>query len=95
MLVGGAWLFVEGATGIARSFGISEAVIGLSLVAIGTSLPELATSIVATMRKHGDVIVGNVVGSSIFNMFLRNMLNPNGLEHRVVFLFFKSEVQLL
>ena len=68
LLVGGAWLFVEGATGIARTFGISEAIIGLSIVAIGTSLPELATSIAASMQKQGDVIVGNVLGSSLFNI---------------------------
>lgn len=68
ILVVGAWLFVDGAEAIARQIGVSEAVIGLSLVALGTSLPELATSLVAAMKKHGDVIVGNVVGSSVFNI---------------------------
>lgn len=68
LLVGGAWMFVEGAANIARSFGISEAVIGLSLVAIGTSLPELATSVVAALKRHGDVIVGNILGSGLFNI---------------------------
>lgn len=68
MLVGGAYLMVEGATAIARDFGISEAVIGLTIVAVGTSLPELATSILAALRKHGDIIIGNVLGSNIFNI---------------------------
>jgi cation:H+ antiporter len=66
-LVVGSRLLVTGATGIARDFGISEAVIGLTLVAIGTSLPEIATSIVAAVRKHPDVAVGNVLGSNLFN----------------------------
>ncbi len=68
MLVGGAYLMVEGATAIARDFGISEAVIGLTIVAVGTSLPELATAIIAAIRKHGDIIIGNVLGSNIFNI---------------------------
>ena len=68
LLVGGAYLLVEGAVALARDFGLSEAVIGLTIVAIGTSLPELATAIVAAMRKHGDVIIGNILGSCIFNI---------------------------
>lgn len=68
LLVVGAHLMVEGATGIARAFGISEAVIGLTVVAVGTSLPELATAVVAAMRKHADVVLANVVGSNIFNL---------------------------
>ncbi len=67
-LVGGAYALVEGATSIARGFGISEAVIGLTIVAIGTSLPELATAIIASLRKHSDVIIGNILGSNIFNI---------------------------
>ncbi|MHB1452239.1 MAG: calcium/sodium antiporter, partial [Coriobacteriia bacterium] len=66
-LVIGSQLLVSGATDIARTFGVPEAVIGLTLVAIGTSLPELATSIAAAFRGHSDVAVGNVVGSNIFN----------------------------
>jgi cation:H+ antiporter len=66
-LVIGSQLLVDGATGIARTFGMSEAVIGLTLVAVGTSLPELATSIMAAMRGHSDVAVGNVLGSNLFN----------------------------
>lgn len=64
----GADFLVTGASSIARSFGISEAVIGLTLVAIGTSLPELATSVTAAMRGRADVALGNVIGSNIFNL---------------------------
>jgi cation:H+ antiporter len=64
----GSYLLVEGASAIARSFGISESVIGLTLVAIGTSLPELATCIMAAIHKHGDVAIGNVIGSNLFNI---------------------------
>jgi cation:H+ antiporter len=64
----GANLLVTGATSLARSIGISETVIGLTIVAVGTSLPELATSIVAAYRKRGDVALGNIIGSNIFNI---------------------------
>lgn len=67
-LVFGADMLIEGAVSIARDFGVPDAVIGLSLVAIGTSLPELATSIVAAIRRHSDVVLGNVIGSNIFNI---------------------------
>ena len=67
-LIAGSDFLVEGAAGIARSFGVSEAVIGLTLVALGTSLPELATSAVAAFRRHSDVAIGNVLGSNIFNI---------------------------
>lgn len=69
MLVGGAKLFVDGATDGARLLGMSEAVIGLTIVAVGTSLPEIATSVVATIRGQRDIAIGNVVGSNIFNIF--------------------------
>lgn len=68
MLVFGADFLVKGATNIARDMGISEAVIGLSLVAIGTSLPELATAVSASLKKNSDVIIGNVLGSNLFNI---------------------------
>lgn len=68
MLVFGADLLVKGASNIARAIGISEAVIGLSLVAIGTSLPELATAIAASIKKNSDVVIGNVMGSNLFNI---------------------------
>ena len=61
-------LTVSGASDIARSFGVSETVIGLTIVAIGTSLPELATSVMAAIRKSAGVAIGNVVGSNIFNL---------------------------
>lgn len=68
-LIGGGELFVKGACGIARSAGVSEAVIGLTLVAGGTSLPELATSVVAAHKGQSALAIGNVVGSNIFNIF--------------------------
>ncbi|CAN5873734.1 calcium/sodium antiporter [soil metagenome] len=68
LLVGGARLLVIGAAAIARAFGVPEAVIGLTLVAFGTSLPELASSVVAALRKETDIIWGNIVGSNIFNV---------------------------
>ncbi|MEM9782476.1 MAG: calcium/sodium antiporter [Pseudomonadota bacterium] len=64
----GAHLLIEGARGIALSVGVSEAVIGLTLVAIGTSLPELATTVMAALRNQADVAIGNVVGSNLFNI---------------------------
>lgn len=64
----GARLLVDGAVNIARTAGVSETVIGLTLVALGTSLPELVTSIIAAMRKQADVAMGNVIGSNIFNI---------------------------
>nr|MCU0816848.1 sodium:calcium antiporter [Cypionkella sp.] len=69
VLVIGARLLVDSATDIARTFGISEAIIGLTIVAVGTSLPELATSVIAAIRKQTEIAVGNVVGSNIFNIF--------------------------
>ena len=68
MLVFGADCLVKGASNLARAVGISEAVIGLSLVAIGTSLPELATAISAAAKKQTDVVIGNVLGSNLFNI---------------------------
>ncbi|MEM8751667.1 MAG: calcium/sodium antiporter [Pseudomonadota bacterium] len=64
----GAHFLVEGARSIALEFGVSEAAIGLTLVAIGTSLPELATTVMAAIRRQADVAVGNVVGSNLFNI---------------------------
>ncbi len=68
-LIFGGQLFVDGASGIARSLGVSEGVIGLTIVAIGTSLPELATSIAAALKGMGGMAIGNVIGSNIFNVF--------------------------
>lgn len=68
LLVVGARLFVQGAVDLARVWGVSEAVIGLTIVAAGTSMPELATSMVAAFRKQEDIAIGNIVGSNIFNI---------------------------
>jgi cation:H+ antiporter len=68
LVVGGKWI-VDGAITFASALGVSEALIGLTIVAIGTSLPELATSVVAARKKQIDIAVGNVVGSNIFNIF--------------------------
>jgi cation:H+ antiporter len=83
LLFGGAEMLVRGSVSIAREFGISEAVIGLTIVAVGTSLPELATSLVAAMRRHGDVALGNIIGSNIFNILgilgIAAMVKPIGV----------------
>lgn len=68
-LVLGGNFFVEGAGGIARSLGVGESVIGLTLVAGGTSLPELATSVVAALKKNPEMAIGNAIGSNLFNVF--------------------------
>lgn len=68
LVIGGRWI-VDGATEIAMQFGVSNSLIGLTVVAIGTSLPELATSAVAAYKKNTDIAIGNVVGSNIFNAF--------------------------
>lgn len=67
-LIFGGDKFVDGATGIARLMGVSDAIIGLTIVSIGTSLPELATSVVAAMKKENGLAIGNVIGSNIFNV---------------------------
>jgi cation:H+ antiporter len=69
-LLGGGELFVEGAKGLAEALGMSERLIGLTVVAVGTSLPELAASVVAALRGFSGLAVGNIVGSNIFNVFL-------------------------
>lgn len=68
LLVLGSWLLVQSATSIARSMGVSDLVIGLTIVAAGTSAPELVTSLVAALRKQPDISVGNILGSNIFNV---------------------------
>ena len=69
MLMVGAHYLVDGAVTIARNFGVSEAFIGLTIVAVGTSLPELATSLIAALKKQSEIAIGNIVGSNIFNIF--------------------------
>lgn len=68
LLISGGHLLIDTAVTIARSLNISEAVIGLTVVAVGTSLPELTTAILASIKKQNDVIIGNIVGSNIFNI---------------------------
>ena len=69
VLIFGGRLFVNGSSEIARSLGVGESVIGLTLVAMGTSLPELATSVVAALKKNPEIAIGNVIGSNLFNVF--------------------------
>lgn len=69
MLVGGSF-FVRGAVSVAHAWGMSDRLVGLTIVAVGTSLPELVTSVIAARRGHSDLAVGNVLGSNIFNTFL-------------------------
>lgn len=69
LLIGGGKLTVDGAVTIAEALGVSQALIGFTIVAVGTSLPEMATSIVAARKGNADIAVGNVVGSNIFNIF--------------------------
>jgi cation:H+ antiporter len=69
-LVGGGKLVVDNAVAMAQTLGVSEKIIGLTIVAAGTSLPELATSVVAALRKNADIAIGNIIGSNIFNLLL-------------------------
>jgi cation:H+ antiporter len=69
-LMAGGKVFVDGASGLAMALGMSERLVGLTIVAIGTSLPELAASVVAALRGHSSIAIGNVVGSNIFNVLL-------------------------
>jgi cation:H+ antiporter len=83
LALGARWL-VEGAVAIARVLGVSEVVIGLTIVAVGTSLPELATSVVAALRGARDIAIGNVVGSNLFNILsiggIAALVTPGGLD---------------
>ncbi|MCU0495261.1 MAG: calcium/sodium antiporter [Chloroflexaceae bacterium] len=83
LLVFGGGMLVDGAIAIASAFGVSQAIIGLTIVAAGTSLPEVATSIIATIKGERDIAIGNVVGSNIFNILsilgLASIVTPGGL----------------
>ena len=70
LIVAGGVVLVDAAVDIAGRLGVSDTVIGLTIVAAGTSLPELATTIIAAIRKQGDIALGNVLGSNIFNILL-------------------------
>ncbi|NRA34808.1 MAG: calcium/sodium antiporter [Polyangiaceae bacterium] len=76
VLTGGGYFFVDGAANIAESLGVSHRVIGLTVVAFGTSVPELAASLVAALRGHSDIAVGNVIGSNLFNILLILGITP-------------------
>lgn len=69
LLVGGAEVLIKGAVGVATSFGVSEAIIGITIVGVGTSAPELAASLVASVKKENAIAFGNIIGSNIFNVF--------------------------
>jgi cation:H+ antiporter len=81
MLIGGGKLVVDSAIEIAHAFGLSEKLIGLTILAAGTSLPELATSAVAAYKRNTDIAIGNVIGSNIFNIFF--ILGITGLVHPI------------
>jgi len=87
MLIFGASWMVEGATGIARKLGVSEWFIGVSIVALGTSLPELASSLIAAKKGHGEMAIGNVFGSNIFNILMvigiASSMNPLSIEEKI------------
>jgi cation:H+ antiporter len=87
MLIFGASWMVEGATGIARKLGVSEWFIGVSIVALGTSLPELASSLIAAKKGHGEMAIGNVFGSNIFNILMvigiASSINPLSIEEKI------------
>jgi cation:H+ antiporter len=88
MLIVGANRFLLGAVGLGQELGVPEAIIGLTVVAVGTSLPELAVSIIAAIRKHADVAVGNIIGSNIFNILcilgVSSLIAPLPLEGRLL-----------
>lgn len=88
LLIFGSRVLLVGAVGIAEHFGVSDAVIGLTLVAVGTSLPELSISVIAALRRHADVAIGNVLGSNIFNLLgilgISALLQPLPVHPRVL-----------
>jgi len=88
MLILGANRFLLGAVGLGQTLGVPEAIIGLTVVAVGTSLPELAVSIVAAIRRHADVAVGNIIGSCIFNLLcilgISSVITPLPLQGRLL-----------
>lgn len=88
LLIVGSRVLLHGAVGLSQSWGVPEAVIGLTLVAVGTSIPELAVSLLAAIRRHADVAVGNILGSNIFNVLgilgVSSMLQPLSVHARIV-----------
>lgn len=88
LLIGGSQILLAGAIGIAEHLGLPETVIGLTLVAVGTSLPELSISVIAAVRRHADVAVGNILGSNIFNLLgvlgVSALLQPLPVDARIL-----------
>lgn len=88
LLIVGSQAMLKGAVGLAESFGVSEAVIGLTIVAVGTSLPEFSISVIAAFRRHADVAIGNVLGSNIFNILgilgISALLQPLPVHERIL-----------
>lgn len=88
VLVLGGKLLVDGAIGVARSYSMPETVIGLTIVAVGTSLPEFVTSVIAAIRKHGDVALGNIMGSNIYNVLgiggVTGLIQPTAVPPEIV-----------
>ena len=76
LIIVGGRLLVDGAVSLATSFGVPEEVIGLTIIAVGTSLPELVTSVIAALRRHADVALGNVIGSNILNVLVIGGVTP-------------------
>lgn len=103
VLIIGGKLLVDGGSGIARHVGVSESVIGLTIVAIGTSLPELTTSVIAAIRRHGDIALGNILGSNIYNVLgiagVTGLLAPTVIPSEIVrfdsFVMLAASVALL
>ena len=99
LLVYGSGWFVEGAISAARILGVSELVIGLTIVAAGTSLPEVFTSVIAAFRGERDIAVGNVVGSNIFNLLgvlgFTSFMMPDGLNISSSLLYFDLPVMFV
>lgn len=87
VLIGSARLLVWGAVGIANQYAISEAIIGATIIAIGTSLPELAASVASALKKHHDIAIGNILGSNIFNLLavlaVPGLIAPGGFAAEV------------
>lgn len=94
-LIGGSKILIPAAVEVARYFGWSDALIGVTLIAIGTSAPELATSLVAALRKESDIAVGNIIGSNIFNigavLGLVSLIHPIAIDAR----FLRADMPIL
>lgn len=99
MLSGGAYITVDAAVVIAQSLGVSELVIGLTLIAVGTSLPELATSVIAAWRGERQMALANIIGSNIFNLFAvlgtAALIAPQGINVATEALYFDIPIMLL